>query len=211
MTEHGTASAAGSNPLAGLPDLERLSRYDAAQRQEPADRPALDAAAVAAADRLERAEVAGDDAGVLALLGYLGNAYRIVGRTDEAAALLARAVDLARQRGDARGEVVNLIRQGEALRCGGRLAGAEQLYRAALAKVRAAPNALGAYEDFALQHLGKCRLEQGEVAEAIACFEAALAIRRSKGHPDLIASTEAVLSLAREMALARAGTGCAQP
>jgi tetratricopeptide (TPR) repeat protein len=203
MTDRGNASAAAANPLAGLPNLERLSRYDAAQRQEPADRPALEAAAAAAASRLARAEDAGNRAGVLALLGYLGNASRILGRTGEAAALLARAVELARGLSDGQSEVANLIRQGEALRYGGDHAAAERLYRAALARVRAAPDALAAYEDFALQHLGKCRLEQGDVAEAIACFEAALTLRRTKGDPDLIASTEAALRLARETALGR--------
>jgi HTH-type transcriptional regulator, pleiotropic regulator of extracellular virulence genes len=199
------SASASAGPLEGLPDLERLSRYDAALRQEPADRPALDCAAHEATARLAAAAQAGDRPAELTLLGYLGNALRILGRTDEAADLLGRAVTLARRLEDGRAEVANLIRQGEAIRYGGDLPGAERLYRAVLTRVLAAPNGppqgLGRYEDFALQHLGKCRLEQGDAAEAIACFERALAIRRLKGDASLIASTEAALRLARETAV----------
>jgi tetratricopeptide (TPR) repeat protein len=186
-----------TDPLVGLPDLERLSRYDDRQRQEPADRPAVEGAAAIAAARLDTAQESGNPEAVLSLLGYPGNARRLLGRTDEAAALLERAVDTARELGNVRALVANLIRLGEALRYGGQLEAAERHYRAALELVRAEPAALAGYEDFALQHLGKCRLEQGDAARAIACFEQALALRHAKGAPDLIASTEAALKLAR--------------
>ena len=185
-------------PLAGLPDLERLSRYDATLRQEPADRPAIEAAAATATARLVEAQDSGNLEAALALRGYLGNARRLLGRTAEAVALLERAVDTARKLGNSRALVANLIRLGEALRYGGHLEAAERRYQAALELVRTQPDVLAGYEAFALQHLGKCRLDQGDPAGAAACFEEALALRRAKGAPDLVASTEAALALARD-------------
>src|SRR5262245_10705532 len=84
---------------------------------------------------------------------------------------------------------------------------AEQLCRAALALALADPAARGGYEDFALQHLGKGRLEEGDAAEAITCVERALTLRQAKGDPALIASTEAVLRLAKELATQLMGNG----
>ena len=129
------------------------------------------------------------------LLGYLGEADRVLGRYDAAVARHAEALELARSLGDRRLEVASEIRLGEAYRYRGDLATAERLFRDAL--VACAQSDLAAYADFALQHLGKCRLDQGHVAEAIECFERALALRRATGDPALIASTEQALALAR--------------
>jgi tetratricopeptide (TPR) repeat protein len=185
------------SPLAGLPDLELLSRYDDRGRQVPADVAAISAAAATAADRLESAESVGETTAALVLLGYLGVAHRLLGETKEATRLLRCALAMARSAGNKRAEAIMLIRLGEALRYGGDLDAAEPHYREAVVIVRANLGSLAILEDFAFQHLGKCRMEQGDTVEAVSCLERALELRRAKGDPSLIASTESALSLAR--------------
>jgi tetratricopeptide (TPR) repeat protein len=181
-------------PLSDLPDLEGLSHDDDVGRQHPIDVDAIEAAAAQATDRLARADADGDRVTALAVLGYLGNARRLLGETEAAVRLLRRALALARKAGNGGAEAVTLIRLGEAIRYGGNVDAAEPLYREALALVPAHRDSLATPEDFTLQHLVKCRLEQGDAAEAADCLERALHLRRAKGDPALIASTETALS-----------------
>jgi tetratricopeptide (TPR) repeat protein len=71
------------------------------------------------------------------------------------------------------------------------------IFRAAFALTLS--GAASDYEDFALQHLGKCLVEMGRVDEAIACFDRALILRWMKADPELIASTEEALAGARSL------------
>ena len=190
-----TETSAPADVLSGLPNLMSLTRYDAALRQAPTDTAAIEEAVVRAERCLSDARARGDLRGTARLLGYLGEADRVLGRYDAAVALHAEALGLARSLGDRRLEVASQIRLGEAHRCRGDLATAERLFRDAL--VACAQSDLAAYADFALQHLGKCRLDQSDAAEATACFHQALALRRAKGDAELIASTEQALALAR--------------
>jgi hypothetical protein len=48
-----------------------------------------------------------------------------------------------------------------------------------------------------LQHLGKCRVEQGDHEEALACLREALALRTAKGDDALVESTRRALRLVR--------------
>ena len=189
--------APGENPLVGLPDLAALADYDENLRQVAADPPAIEAAMASAQGRLERAETTGDRRAALALLGYLGNGFRILGRHAEAIAHHERAVALASTWGRPKAEAAAMIRLGEAHRNADNLNVAERILRTALDRVRANRVDLGVYEDFALQHLGKCLTDAGRAAEAIPCLEEALAQRRRKDDAELIASTEAALRAAR--------------
>lgn len=109
-------------------------------------------------------------------------------REDDAAALPCATADQPR-------ELANLIRLAEASRYVGDLDRAEALFRDALERC-AAPD-LASYADFVLQHLGKCRLDRGDPAEAVTCFERALVLRRAKGDHVLIRFTQQALQLAR--------------
>jgi tetratricopeptide (TPR) repeat protein len=178
-----------------LPDLRPATRFDAALREVPSDPAILSHGVERAHAMLAAARYRDDAASIVRMLGYLGNAYRILGYADEAVAVLTEAVEQARAAGDQRAALANRIRLGEALKYQGDIAQAERLFREA-ARV-AQHTDLGDYRDFALQHLGKCRLEQGDAAEAVPLLEQALALRHDKGDPDLIASTTSALVLAR--------------
>ena len=179
-----------------LPDLESLAVFDERLRQVPRDPSAVAAAARLALRRLHQAQATGDRVAELRLRGYLGTAYRILGRWRAALVQLRLARDLAQVVGPPSADVVALIRLGEVDRCRDAYDRAEACFREALAKCRA-EEGLAVYEDFALQHLGKCLLDAGAREEAIACLEAALVLRKVKAEPALIASTQAALRLAR--------------
>lgn len=189
----------------GLVDLSAVSRFDAALREVPTDPEAIAASVKVAGDRLAAARAAHDAALALKLLGYLGDACRLLGRHDQAVAHQTQAVALASERGDRRAELVAFLRLADAHRYRGDLAVAEALFRDALARCQGQD--LADQEDFARQHLGKCRLDQGDPDEALGHFARALAIRRAKGDPDLIRSTELALALAGSRVTANGASG----
>jgi len=177
-----------------LPDLTSVEAYDERLRQYASD-PVFVADAIALAEARLANAGPGEE---LRLRGYLGNACRMVGRLDEAVAHLQRAIALAQAQGNERAQVANVIRLGEARKFQNRIADAERLFRDALALATdpTAP-ALRVYESFALQHLGKCLIEQERREEAIDVLTRALELRRREGDIALITSTEAALRLAR--------------
>lgn len=146
---------------------------------------------------LHAAEASGDRDAELAALGAMADAYRLLGRLDEAVSHGERAVAIAREVERPKFLASNLIRLATALQYRNEHAAAEPLFEEAQ-RIAAT---VGVLEDFALQHHGKSLAEQGRWAEAIACFERALALREAKTDADLIASTREALEEAR----ARAG------
>jgi HTH-type transcriptional regulator, pleiotropic regulator of extracellular virulence genes len=177
-----------------LPDLEGLSVYDERLRAVAGDPAPVERAAQSAEAALLEARGRVDVRAEIRLLGYLGNARRMLGDVDGAVACLRRSLGLAESGGFERAAVVALIRLGEAHRCADEFARAEEVIAAALAR---APRDL---RDFALQHLGKCLLDAGHVERAEAVLEEALALRREKGDAELIRSTAAALARARALA-----------
>lgn len=149
-------------------------------------------------DRLLEARDDGDVVERLQLLGRIGNDQRSLGNLTEAEMFLTEAVALARTLGARRHEAANLIRLATARQYGGQHVEAEAMFREAVALTASGDAA--DYEDFALQHLGKCLVEMGWVEAAIACFDRALVIRWMKADADLIASTEAALHAAAALA-----------
>lgn len=156
---------------------------------------ALEDLASARAD-IEIARAQGDDRALVRALGRAGEAARVSRLGAAARAFLEDAVALARRLELPRFEVANAIRLGTAVLYEGDAPGAERLLRDALARARA----IGTFEDFALQHLGKCLAERGQMAEAIECFERALALRERGGDPGLVSSSRRALARARELA-----------
>jgi tetratricopeptide (TPR) repeat protein len=169
-----------------LPDLEALSREDERLRWVAADPGTVEEAAARAERQLRE-----EGADRLRLLGYLGNAYRLLGRHEEAVAAHEGARDLAASREQRRAHAVALVRLGESYRCADRLAEAEATLRAA---VEVAPPEVA---HFALQHLGKTLLDRGAAAESAAVLEEALRLRRERGDQDLVRSSERALEAAR--------------
>lgn len=148
-------------------------------------------------DRLLEARESGEMATRLQLLGQIGNDQRALGNLLEADMFLTDAVALARTLGDTRREAMNGIRLATARQYQGQHADAEAIFRAALALAQSGDAA--DYEDFALQHLGKCLVEMGRIDEAVECFDRALVLRWMKADADLIASTEQALHAAQRL------------
>jgi tetratricopeptide (TPR) repeat protein len=149
------------------------------------------------ADLAALAAVPRGDEARLRVVGRIGEGYRMLRRETEALPYLEEAVVLAQRLGNRPARAANLIRQATAHQYLGRHNEAESEFREAL-QLCAEPGCTG-YEDFAWQHLGKCLVEIGRIGEGIDCFKRALARRRAKGDPGLLASTEEVLSAAHAL------------
>ncbi len=175
-----------------LPDLKPHGVFDERLREVASEPAAVERALAAGRRALTEATEPREES---RLLGYVGNALRMLGRHDEAVAAQARALALAEELGDARGVVVARIRLGEALRCADELERAEAELRTALAAARMQPEL--ALTDFALQHLGKTLLDTGRAGEAEPLLAEALALRQEKGDAALVESTRLALDRAR--------------
>ncbi|MBI3272743.1 MAG: tetratricopeptide repeat protein [Planctomycetes bacterium] len=152
--------------------------------------PALEAAVMAA-------RAAGERAALLVALGRLGDVHRVLEEHEPAARCLDEAVALASELRDLASLRVHRLRQAIAFHYRGEHARAEERMRELLAAFAA--NGEPLLEGFALQHLGKCLAETGRVAEAIRCFERALALREAAGRADLAASSRAAIAAARAL------------
>jgi tetratricopeptide (TPR) repeat protein len=169
-----------------LPDLSAFTEWDEQLREVAADHEAIETAITAAESQLAQ----GDPRAESRLLGYLGNATRTLGRTDESLDYLRRSLDAAL---DETARIKAMIRIGETHRCRDEheTGIAVLTEAAALARVEAPE-----LEDFALQHLGKCLVDAGRTPEGVEQLERALALRLGKGDPSLIASTAEALARA---------------
>lgn len=180
-----------------LPEIRDLIGMDAGLRMVPTDRPGLRAAVDVMLDRLGPAPTgdempAGDRLGLLRRAGF---GLIALDDLDAAVDLLTEALTLTG--GDAAAEVAVRVNLGDAYRYGGCLDSAAEQYDAALERARANAPAL---VDLALHHLGKHLIDAGRPAEAIACLQEALALRRQKADATLVASTAAALRLAHASA-----------
>jgi tetratricopeptide (TPR) repeat protein len=144
-------------------------------------------------EALHEAIDAGDREAELHALGPLAEAYRMLGQLDAALPHAERALALARELDKPKFVVSNLIRLATTYQYLNRHEEAEPLFEEAVELSRR----VGVLEDFALQHQGKCLAELGRWDEAIANFEAALAMRKAKGQAELIASSQEALDEAR--------------
>jgi hypothetical protein len=106
-------------------------------------------------------------------------------------------VELSRRADNADLEIANLIRLATAIQYAGRHAEARAMFELALR--RCERGIASAYEDFALQHLGKLLVEQGHVARGLPLLERGLLLRRRKGDAALIASIDRALAGARTL------------
>ena len=170
----------------GLPDLSALTRWDERLREVAADPEAIEVAIAAAESQLAQGEPSAESR----LLGYLGNATRVVGRTEESLDYLRRSLDAAP---DESARIKAMIRIGETHRCRDEHEQGISVLREAAALARVDAPEL---EDFALQHLGKCLVDAGRAPEGVEHLERALALRLRKGDPALIASTAEALARA---------------
>jgi DNA-binding SARP family transcriptional activator/Tfp pilus assembly protein PilF len=121
----------------------------------------------------------GDRQGQAKAANNLAFHYRLLGRHEEAAAMLLDALDLKRQVGHRYGESIALCNLGEAYLELGRYDEAIERSREALAVIREIGSAR--LEGYALYNLGRIDLELGRTAEAADGLEQALGLHRSAG------------------------------
>lgn len=114
---------------------------------------------------------------------------------DEAVSYLERAHELALAAKAPSLAVTMALRLATARQHRGEHPRAETMFQEALRRTRDPAAQAAQLEDFALQHLGKCLVEMGRLAEARDCFEQALTLRIGKGEQGLIASTREALDL----------------
>jgi HTH-type transcriptional regulator, pleiotropic regulator of extracellular virulence genes len=131
------------------------------------------------------------------LYGILGNLYRIYGEPQTAICYLNLCLKYSIEDGDYTGEIISLIRLGEAYKYDNKHEKALEKFNQAINKCK--KYKLDSYLDFVLQHKGKCLLELKKVEEAIHCLEKALEIRKLKGDISLIQSTKQALEMGDRM------------
>ncbi len=90
-----------------LPDLSETTTFDERLREVPAQRDVIEHAVTRGSALLRAARDAEDDHSILRLLGYLGDAFRVLGRVEEAVALLTEAVERAEEHGYRRSSIAN--------------------------------------------------------------------------------------------------------
>jgi len=180
--------------MAKLPDISDAVTFDENLREVPRWPDRIAYAIRRGRRQLQEAREAGNETQIMRTLGYLTDACRVAGETDAAVSYGQEALERSRAAGNRNAEVANLIRLGEAHKYRDEHETAESLFREALAMTSAAD--ADPLHDFALQHLGKCLLEQGRYDEALQHLEQALELRRAKGNQQLIESTEAAIALA---------------
>lgn len=133
---------------------------------------------------------------ILHLRGPLGEAYRRLGRLDDAIAHLTQAVALAREGNRARNLLSNVLRLAVAVQYAGRSDEAEALFREALqlAKVQAF------LEDHVALAYGKHLIEGQRWQEAAEQFSRACQLRQTHGTPDALSEAESIRLAARDIA-----------
>lgn len=131
-------------------------------------------------------------------LGRLGDALRRHPEfLQESIATLSTALELAHQcdqswRPKNAMIAANLIRLATSLQYSGAHQKAIDVFEQSLQWIHT--NALGEYEDFALQHMGKCFAEMGNIQRAKQCFARALEQRFIKNDDQLIESTKKAIT-----------------
>ena len=127
------------------------------------------------------------------LYGTLGNLCRINGHPKKALNYLTKCLSIAQKERNPRKEIVSLIRYGEALKYDNQHISVLKTFDEAWNKCVYHQD--GIYEDFILQHKGKCLMEMGRLEEAENCFLKSLTLRKRKNDSELILSTEKALEL----------------
>ncbi|MFI9362413.1 tetratricopeptide repeat protein [Kitasatospora sp. NPDC053057] len=170
--------------------LQHLITQDERLRMVPTDRDQLAAAVEGLREDL-RALPAGTDPNQERVLArWIGIGLVSLGDPDEARLILRQALELATASGSSGAVIATQLNLGDAYRYGGDVETAGTFYRSALGTARSQRSDL---VDFALQHLGKHLMEQGDLLSARTCLREAQQLRIAKGDLGLIESTQAAL------------------
>jgi len=131
------------------------------------------------------------------LYGMIGNLLRIMEKPQEAINYLTWCLEHAVQEKHRSREIVSNIRLGEAFKYSNQYERAFNCFDKALYFCKVYQ--IHDYEDFSLQHKGKCFMELERFSEAEDCFDRALDIRGKKGNQSLIDSTQQAIDLVKNL------------
>lgn len=130
------------------------------------------------------------------LLGITGVYRRILGDLQKAQEHLEQALSSAREVGDEKLALVNTLRLAHVYQWLRQYAASDSLFRSVLVQCETNQE-FSSYLDFACQHYGKSKFDQGLYGEAAGLFERALQLRQSKGDAELIESSLLALRTAQ--------------
>ena len=180
-----------SEPEAGF---NTSYHFDEHLRDIPDDRAGMEGAARLLESKLSAGGMETQDR--ISTLGTLGVYLRILGNLDEAQTRLKQALALATEQGNERAALVNTIRLGHVFQWQRRFEEADRLFAGAVEQCERNPH-LRQHLDFAYQHYGKSKFDQGRYEEAEALFKRALDIRQEKGDESLVESSRLAWETAR--------------
>ncbi len=129
-------------------------------------------------------------------LSSIGVFLRILEKLGDSEIVLKEAVRVFKRLGDTLNQTVAEIRLANTIHWLRRYDEADEMFRQLIERTQGDPTLHG-YLDFAHQHAGKCKMDQGHFDAAIFHFERALEIRGARGAFDLISSTQLALDEAR--------------
>ncbi|MFG2999771.1 tetratricopeptide repeat protein [Streptomyces sp. NPDC048340] len=170
--------------------LQHLITHGENLRMAPVDREKLTTAVHNLREELQALPEDADPSRARVLARWTGVGLLTLGDYDDARTFLRRALDVATATGDTRAVIATELNLGDAYRYAGDAEAAGAIYRSALDTARTQHPELA---DFALQHLGKYLLEQGDLIQARAHLREALHLRQAKGDAGLVESTQAAL------------------
>lgn len=133
------------------------------------------------------------------LAGQIGAYGRMLGRDALAHAAIQRALRIAEELGDLRLLIVNTLRLAHLEQWQGRFDVSTARFTWAIQQCEERPE-LASLLDTALQHAGKNVFDQGQYDLARSYFTRALGLRRQKGDPELLRSTEHALAVLERLA-----------
>lgn len=127
------------------------------------------------------------------MLGEVGAYAKILKKPEQAVHALEESLKIIDEKNLGMAVwAVHSLRYGDALRFKKDFIGAETAFRSVLELSQRKPE-IQHMEDFAWQHLGKLKFDEGELAFAKEYFMKALEIRQKKGIKELIDSTQQAL------------------
>lgn len=129
------------------------------------------------------------------LLGEIGAYAKDIGKVDLSLQTLQKSLNIIEEKNlGLRQWATHTLRYADALRYKKEFLAAETGFRSVLTMIGRHPE-LRDFEDFAWQHLGKLKFDEGQLKAATECFEKAKEIRVKKGIKELLESTEYALKV----------------
>jgi tetratricopeptide (TPR) repeat protein len=133
-----------------------------------------------------------------ALRSQLAGYCRIMGDLELAKEHYQKAKDILKEAGKEQHIFAIQLRMAIVYQWDGRFKNADEIYSKSIEKSRrSSDKTIQKYLDFALQHYGKSKFEQGQFDSALDCFMEALELRLIKGDLTLIESTQKAIEVTR--------------